>query len=292
MIIKVKYKHMKKFWGRITAITDLDGYDTIIGSLSIILNIDGAEEEILHDGKVKLIVYTSDLEKLKALDLGSDVKVEIIEYDPSIETEWKKYFKPQRVGKNIVIKPSWEEYTPRPEDIVVTIDPGIAFGTGLHGTTKGCIISLEKIIPELKGIDKTSLLDAGTGSGILAIAAHKFGIRNITAIDNDIEAVNTAVENIKLNSIPLKEIKTEQKELKNETGSYDIVIANILAEVIIDESVHVSSLLKPSGYLILSGILIKEEKKVLEAFSKIKTLTFMSKIHIDEWSTICFSHKA
>jgi len=280
---------MKKFWGRITAITDLDSYDGLLGALSIILNIDGAEEEVLHDGKIKLVVYTSELEKLKALSLGDNVKVETIEYDPAIETKWKEYFKPQRVGKNIIIKPSWEKYSAQPDDIVVTIDPGAAFGTGLHGTTKGVIISLEKIVSGIKDLNKIRLLDAGTGSGILAIAAYKLGIKDITAIDNDIEAVNTTKENFLLNSIPLDKIKIEQKELYDEKGTYDIILANILAELLIQESTLISSLLRPSAHLILSGILIREEEKVLKAFSKIKTLSFIDKVHIDEWTTICFS---
>ena len=197
------------------------------------------------------------------------------------------------MGKHFVIKPSWEEYEKKESDIVVTIDPGTAFGTGLHETTRGVIILLEEII-EAKGQDGYNvkdlhMLDAGTGSGILAIAASKMGIRNILAIDNDIEAVDTAKENIIANDIQ-HGINAEHTTLEKITDSnyYDIVLANIIPDVLINSKNILADILKNGSDLVLSGILEKEEGRILDEFSKIDGLKLFKKVQLGEWTTIWF----
>ena len=181
---------------------------------------------------------------------------------------WKTFFKPFRAADNIVIKPTWETYEKENEDdILIEIDPGIAFGTGSHETTKLCIQALDKYVK--KG---DSVLDVGCGSGILSIAALKLGAAHATAIDIDEVAVKVAAENMDVNHIPASQytlfdgdlITNSFLKVKAGTG-HDIVVANILADVIIPLTGVIRPHLKKGGLYITSGIINTKEEEVREA---------------------------
>lgn len=181
---------------------------------------------------------------------------------------WKTFFKPFRAADNIVIKPTWETYKKENEDdILIEIDPGIAFGTGSHETTKLCIQALDKYVK--KG---DSVLDVGCGSGILSIAALKLGAAHATAIDIDEVAVKVAAENMEVNHIPASQytlydgdlITNSFLKVKAGTG-HDIVVANILADVIIPLTGVIRPHLKKGGLYITSGIINTKEEEVREA---------------------------
>jgi ribosomal protein L11 methyltransferase len=292
-----KYKNLK-----ITI--DRDHAETVSGIMGYLLNPDGIEEKDLGTGRVGISIYISfdvtvsdeHIRKLVSDNLKNiDYELEIrdFDYDPATETDWKKYFKPQKIGKHIVVKPSWEEYEPGKDEVVVTIDPGTAFGTGLHDTTRGVIILLEQAIEMRKqkkeSIEALNMLDAGTGSGILAIAAYKMGINNILAMDNDSEAVDIAQENIHANGIK-SGISTEHNTLEelHENNYYDIILANIISEVLIPNKIAIAKMLKNGADLILSGILTREEKKVIDEFSSIKGMSLFKRLQMEEWSTLWF----
>ena len=180
---------------------------------------------------------------------------------------WKTFFKPFRAADNIVIKPTWETYEKENEDdILIEIDPGIAFGTGSHETTKLCIQALDKYVK--KG---DSVLDVGCGSGILSIAALKLGAAHATAIDIDEVAVKVAAENMEVNHIPASQytlydgdlITNSFLKVKAGTG-HDIVVANILADVIIPLTGVIRPHLKKGGLYITSGIINTKEEEVRE----------------------------
>jgi ribosomal protein L11 methyltransferase len=181
---------------------------------------------------------------------------------------WKAYYGIQRMGERIVIKPSWLEYTPREGDVVLDLDPGMAFGTGLHPTTRLCLTALEEYVRPGQNI-----LDLGTGSGILAIAAAKLGGPDVqvAALDTDIIAVEATRENVARNGLA-GQIPVEQGSAiaAGEWGPYDLVVANILASVIIELSKSLHDLLKPGGTLISSGIFIERGDQVVEALEKAK----------------------
>ncbi len=180
---------------------------------------------------------------------------------------WKAYYGIQRVGERTVIKPSWLEYTPKEGDIVLDLDPGMAFGTGLHPTTRLCLIALERYIKS--GME---LLDLGTGSGILAISAAKIGgpETRVTAIDTDIIAVEATQQNVERNGLSTQiEVEQGSAEAAKENGPYELIVANILASVIIELSKSLYALLQPGGTLISSGIFIDRGEAVVEALSRV-----------------------
>ncbi len=163
---------------------------------------------------------------------------------------WKKYFTVHRVTRRITIKPSWQEYSPGPEELIVELDPGAAFGTGLHPTTRLCLEALEELSwPGMR------VFDVGTGSGILAIAAARLGAKEVLAVDIDPVAVRVARENIERNRV------TEQvTALEGTAGSvpgngFDLVVANIIASVISEFAQAMAAALKPGGILVVSGII-------------------------------------
>lgn len=163
---------------------------------------------------------------------------------------WKEYFHPVRVSEHIVIKPSWEEYIPAVGDIVIELDPGMAFGTGTHHTTAMCVRCLEDVIKP-----KHVVFDIGTGSGILAVAAAKLGAASVRAVDLDPVAVRVAKENIAFNNVAAKIEITQGDLLTGITGKADIIVANIIADIIIKMLPDVRVRLADNGVFIGSGII-------------------------------------
>ncbi|MBR1495226.1 MAG: 50S ribosomal protein L11 methyltransferase [Succiniclasticum sp.] len=177
--------------------------------------------------------------------------------------EWKQYFHVTRVGKHIVIKPSWEDYAPEPEDVVLELDPGMAFGTGTHPTTVLVLEALEKMIrPD------TTVFDVGTGSGILAMTAAKLGAKNVKAVDIDGVAVRTAKENIEKAGMQDR-IEVRQGDLLHGTeGKADVIVANILADIIIMLLPDIPGKMKEGGLFFASGIIEDYQQDVTEAAEK------------------------
>jgi len=171
---------------------------------------------------------------------------------------WKAFFWPQRISKKIVVKPTWREYSEEPGDIVIDLDPGMAFGTGTHPTTALCI---EMIESHLKPGD--TFLDVGTGSGILMIAAAKLGAEMVCGIDKDEIAVDIAGKNIKRNRINSQQFSVCTGNLVEETENrYDFIAANILTHVILDLLDHIKTVIKAGGTFVCSGILEENQDMV------------------------------
>lgn len=210
-----------------------------------------------------------------------------IEDDAQWKDKWKEHFKPFRIAEDILIKPSWEEIPAdsSPEDIVVQIDPGSAFGTGTHETTKLCLISLRKHITA-----DTSLLDAGCGSGILAISALLCGAHSAFCLDIDPAAVSGTMENAALNNIGADRLRAihanileDGEIIKPQSGTlFDIAVANILADVIIPLSHHIGEYLKPKGLFISSGILRSKADAVQEAIES-SSFDILEKNEMGDW---------
>ncbi len=205
-----------------------------------------------EDNIDEIIAYINEkVEEIKALgiDVGEG-KVEVEKmYEEDWANNWKKYYKPSKVGEKIVVKPIWEEYEAKDEELVVELDPGMAFGTGEHETTRMCIQALEKYVQK-----DSTVFDVGCGSGILAIAAAKLGAKLAVGVDLDPVAVESAKENVGFNNIDNIEI-LHGNLIEVIDGKADIVVANIIAEIICILTEDVSRVIKPNGYFITSGII-------------------------------------
>lgn len=180
------------------------------------------------------------------------------------ENNWKDYFKPMAVGEKLLIRPVWDnDYDPQGRT-VLDIEPGLAFGSGGHDTTRLCLETLEKhISPE------TELLDIGCGSGILGVAGLLLGAKNATGVDIDELAVKTARENGKMNGFDEPKFTVFQGNLTDKvSGKYDVVVANIVADIIVMFTKDVGKFLKEDGIYITSGIIDTREQDVLDAFEK------------------------
>jgi ribosomal protein L11 methyltransferase len=198
---------------------------------------------------------------------------------------WKVHFKPVRIGERLVIKPTWEEYRKDEGDLVIEIDPGMAFGTGAHPTTKMCLESIERIcFNENGGKLPEGLLDVGTGSGVLSIAGALMGATRITAVDIDPEAVRVTLENLELNRVA-EVVEASTTPLGDLPGAYGVVVANILAEELVRLADQLTAKLAPGGWLILSGILTEKEQFVCDGFAG---LTFVENTREAEWSCLTF----
>ena len=192
------------------------------------------------------------------LELGSDeVGVKWVE-DDEWRDEWKKFFKPVRVGK-IVVKPPWDDYSANPGEIIIELDPGMAFGTGYHPSTRLCLQALQDCI---KGGE--TVLDVGTGSGILAIASVKLGASKAVGLDVDSAAVEVAQTNVE-NERLCDTIEIRQSDSPRAfDGAAEVVVANIVANVIIEMAEDLCAKLKPGAKLITSGIVNERANEVAE----------------------------
>lgn len=231
-------------------------------------------EEIIEFVKARL-------ESIK--DMGIDIGLGTVEAEKMFEEDWannwKKYYKPFRIGEKLVVKPIWEEYEEKENDLVIELDPGMAFGTGDHETTSMCMKALEKYV------NKDSLVfDVGCGSGILAIAAAKLGAKKAVGVDLDPVAVESAKENVSYNNLDNIEILYGNLVEVIE-GKADIVVANIIAEIICILIEDVKRVLKDGGLFITSGIIHDRVDMVVE---KLENSGFeVVKVNKDgEWNCI------
>jgi len=181
---------------------------------------------------------------------------------------WKSFFKPLIIGKNIVVKPTWEPYESKPGQVLIEIDPGRAFGTGKHPSTALCLEILELILCEYSRGKKhsvTSVLDVGTGSGILGIAAARLGARRVLGLDLDPEALKVAEENLLRNGVEgIMSVSSIPLHRLGET--YDLVMANLTAPVITQMAANLCRFVSPEGWLVLSGILSEQMAEVVKSF--------------------------
>ncbi|MFD0048289.1 50S ribosomal protein L11 methyltransferase [Actinomycetes bacterium NPDC127524] len=193
-------------------------------------------------------------------------------------TAWKKYYNPVKISERFTIVPTWEEYTPvKSDELIIELDPGMAFGTGTHPTTVMCIQALERTV---KPNDR--VVDVGTGSGVLSIAAAMLEAQKVQALDLDIVAVTSAKLNVKLNKVQDIVSVTQNNLLDGIDEAADVVVANILAEVIIRFTDDVAKAVKPGGYFIASGIIQAKKQDVKDAIIA-SGFTIEETILMEDW---------
>ena len=197
---------------------------------------------------------------------------------------WKDYYHVTHIGQRLVIRPSWREYVPRNDEVVLELDPGMAFGTGLHPTTRMCLEQVERRVHS-----GMQVLDVGTGSGILALAAAKLGAASVHCIDNSSVAVESAVANAGMNQLSDRVQVVlgvlDESEAERLAGQYDLVLANIIARVIGSIANHLARVLAPGGILITSGI-IEDRRHEAEEPLLAAGLKLIEQVMIDDWVTL------
>lgn len=260
---------------------------------------DYVEEEVFNksgEDCVKIKTYVSEeknvlefVENIKhristLKDFGIDPGEGSVSMDTVNEADWannwKKYYKPTKVGEKIVIKPSWEDYKANDGEIVIELDPGMAFGTGTHETTSMCICQLEKYVsPDSK------VFDIGCGSGILAIAAAKLGAKDVTAVDLDEVAVEVAKENVKESNVEENVTVLHGNLTDVIHDKADVVVANIIADIIKILAKDVQQFMKEDAIFISSGIILAKIDEVVESLEE-NGFEVVEVIRKGEWSAI------
>ena len=205
--------------------------------------------------------------------------------DEDWNKKWKSFFQPLKISDRIVIKPSWQNYHRLEGEIIVELDPGMAFGTGTHPSTSMCLKVIDELERMLAPRGKLRMLDVGTGSGILAIAAVKVGFTEVAGIDYDQIAIRVAQKNAEMNGVAGMAIFSTTPVRLME-GLYPVVVANILPHVLINMKEHLVARLEPGGYLVLSGILIDKAAEVKSAFAA--DVDFFKELHEEQWACLVF----
>ena len=204
--------------------------------------------------------------------------------DEDWKLSYRKHFKTEVISPRLVVRPPWEAVTPAPGQRVLTLDPGIAFGTGQHPTTRACLDAIDALAVE--GTDR-SFLDVGCGSGILSIAAALEGFRDVHGFDNDPDAVRNANENAEANGLGVL-FSDGDLSVPGTATPADVVAANVLAPVLVRFACEVGALVNPGGRLILSGILDEQYDEVRAAYAALG-FTELSNRLIGEWRTGLFA---
>ncbi len=203
------------------------------------------------DTAVRLVAHVGDV---------SELRVRVVE-ETEWQDSWKEHFHVLRVGVRTVIVPTWRTYEPREDDVVISLDPGIAFGTGHHPTTRMCLELVEQHVQR-----NDRVLDLGCGSGILSIAAAKLGASNVFGLEIDPIAASVAVQNVKDNGVQ-NVVRTKEATLPHSRvleNGYDLLVANVSAKVITELADHIVRAVRTGGMLVFSGILDKQKTEVIE----------------------------
>ena len=240
-----------------------DLLDGVYGDLidESILNADRTRVSVsifLPESKFTPEVVSSLSARLRELGVEHEVACEALE-ENDWANSWKAYYHPIRTGEHVVIVPVWEDFTPEPDDAVILMDPGMAFGTGTHETTRLCAALIEKY---LRPGDR--MIDVGCGSGILAICASKLGAEKCFACDIDPEAIRVARENVTLNGTDNVTCAVSDlvRDVTPPPGGFDLAAVNIVADVIIRLAPDLGRYLAPDGVAILSGIIMERAGEV------------------------------
>jgi len=272
----------------------IEDYSNLEQEAFEVAHIDLIDEELLQKNRDIAIIHIyikPDENPMEAISFLQE-RLDRAGIEHSIETEncaeedwinnWKKYFKPIPVGKKILIRPSWIDDYDKDGRAVLSIEPGLAFGTGTHATTRLCLETMEDYItPE------TTLLDLGCGSGILSIAGLLLGAKNATGVDIDSIAVKTAIENGEENGFREPEYRIIHGDLTDKiTKKYDVIVANIIADVIIYFCSVAGQFMKDNAVFIVSGIVDTREADVLKAFDE---NGFKIKERREENGWLCFA---
>lgn len=264
-------------------------FDNQFGEIYDLSPDDFPNEGVIVKGYLPVNSYIKEtIEQLKLainnltkfdLNIG-DIKLNVSNVnEEDWASSWKKYYKPVRISERFWITPTWEKVAEK-TDLIIELDPGMAFGTGTHPTTVMSIRALETIIN-----GNEEVIDVGCGSGVLSIAAAKLGAKNVLALDLDEIAVNSTKYNLEVNDVESTVDVRQNNLLNNIDKKADVIVANILAEIILRFTSDVGRILKDEGYFIVSGV-INSKATIVEANLQENGFTIVKKLEDQEWVTI------
>lgn len=254
----------------------IEDYSDLTTEAPKIAHIDLIDEELLARDRTNALIHlyikpdespneaiSFLTERLSSENIPFTITTVLV-HEEDWATAWKKYYHPVKVGKKLVVCPSWEHYAAAPGDVMLSLDPGMAFGTGTHDTTRLCMQLLEDYVKP-----GTEVLDMGCGSGILSIAAMLLGGKSATGVDIDSTAVRVAAENAAMNQVTGKTTFLCGDLTDKVSGTFDLICANIVADVIIRLSPSIPLFLKPDGVVIASGIIAERAQEVVCALESV-----------------------
>ncbi len=227
------------------------------------------------DVGVRLVAHVGPVTELVARTVDED----------EWQNSWKDHFHVLRVGRRLVVKPTWREYEPQPEDVVIVLDPGMAFGTGHHPTTRSCLEALERLVEP-----GASVLDFGCGSGILSIAASRLGASSVLGVEADSSAVRVAKQNARENGVEhnVRVVEGTLPRPEVRQGEFDLAVANISAKVVSEAAGELVRAVKRGGYVIASGI-IADNRGVVEEAMAAAGATQSDAVVDGDWVTLVYA---
>ncbi len=236
---------------------------------------------LLSSSRQRLARIEVGLKLISILEPLGDMTVTPLKDDEEWQSQWRSHFNLLRVGRQLVIKPSWIEYSPEAGDKVIELDPGMAFGTGYHPTTYTCLEAMEDLLKP-----GMVVLDMGTGSGILSITAAILGASRVVALDIDPQAIRAARQNFRRTKVQ-KLVALTQGSIPHPLaghGQFDLAVANISARAIRERASHIMETLAPGGHLIASGFMSDQRQEVHDALNELG-LTLTQEWSQGEWTT-------
>ena len=267
----------------------IEDYTNLEADAQEIAHIDLIDQELVSKDRTHSIIHMyiaeSDnaveaasylRERFSACGIENEINCVLVD-DADWNENWKKYFKAFEIGEKLAVCPSWESYNNKDGRTVISLDPGAAFGTGSHATTSLCLEILENRVTS-----DTTVLDIGTGSGILAIAADLLGAKRAVGVDIDAQSVKTAIGNAEINGVSQKTEFIVGDLAEKIVGEYDIVCANIVADVVIRLFDNVANFMKKDGILIVSGIIDMRAEEVEQA-AMAHGFTITDSLTREEW---------
>jgi len=244
-------------------------------------------EEKIETAAVKILArVTDELEELFGIYTLTLPDLETSTFaDQDWATSWQQFFTTVEIIPGLIIKPSWEEYTPQPGQKVITMDPGMAFGTGQHASTKLALSLIAACFKSAAESRPGRVLDIGTGTGILAMATALFGADEIMAVDNDPEAVTVATHNARVNQLDWN-IGISTRPLDEVQGKFDLICANIIHDVLVEMAPAISRLAAHDSAVVLAGILTGEQETNIRHVYLKHGLEFVRAEHEEEWAAL------
>lgn len=257
--------------------------DPLYGTVNAYIRQANPDQAMITATVSQLSAYLSELAEIFAVP-APELSWTLIEQE-DWGRNWKAFFQPFTIVPGLVIAPTWAEYHPEPGEQVITMDPAMAFGTGHHATTCLCLEEICRRLPEYPG---ARVLDVGTGTGILGMAAALFGAAQVTALDNDPEALRAAAENVVRNGLQTRMAVTAAPLSSLERG-FQVVVANIVHDVLLALADELSRLTEAGGILLLSGITVGEQQENLEQVFTDRGLLVLGRECRGEWALLCLN---